>query len=295
MPAVAEGVGIAYLDPAAVWASQVGAVPAAPTGPRLEAAAVARVILRYQLAKAGLAEDVEYEAVVMPLPAQTVQLDPLAVDYDDRDLGAAAPANARYVLPEAKIGQKTYWSQLQKDLTDHLVANESKEILANPDLKLYSRSGETPEDFATRCQSAAMAEADKKAVPLQKKYETKLRTLQTRLATASTQAAQAKQTGFMDSAASVLGGFLGGRKSVSSITAAARKMQTAQNRAATAQGKVDDLQLQVQNLETELTDELTDLRAEWEGKAATIETVAVELKRTQVRITDLRLVWVPVG
>ncbi len=231
----------------------------------------------------------------MPLPAQTVQLDPLAVDYDDRDLLAAAPANARYVLPEAKIGQKTYWSTLQKDLTDHLVATQSKEVLHNPDLKLYSRAGETPEDFAARCQVAAMAEADKKAAPLQRKYETKVRTLQTRLGTASAQAAQAKQTGFMDSAASVLGGFLSGRKSVSSISAAARKVQTAQNRAATAQGKVDELQAQLSNVEAELTNELADLKAEWETKAASIEPLAVELKRTQVRITDLRLVWVPVG
>lgn len=295
MPTVAEGVPVAYLDPAAPWAGQVGAVAAASVGPRLEAAAVARVLLRYQLAKADLAEDVEYEAVLMPLPAQTVQLDPLVVDYDDRDLLSVAPANARYVLPEAKIGQKTYWSTLQKDLTDHLVATQSKEVLHNPDLKLYSRAAETPDDFAARCQVAAMAEADKKAAPLQRKYESKLRTLQTRLGTASAQAAQAKQSGFMDSAASVLGGFLGGRKSVSSITAAARKVQTAQNRAATAQGKVDDLQAQLSNLEAELTNELADLRAEWEGKAASIEPVAVELKRTQVRITDLRLVWVPVA
>jgi hypothetical protein len=289
---------VAYLDPAVPWAAQVGAVPASATGPRLEAAAVARVLLRYQLAKANVAQDEEYEAVLFPLPEQTVTLSPLVVDYDDRDLVAQAPANARYVIPAAKVANKTYWATLQRDLTDHLVATESLGVLQNPDLKLFSRVGETADEFTARCLQVAMAEADKKAVPLQKKYETKMRTLQTRLDTATNQAQQAaaaRNTGLMDSAASVLGGFLGGRKSVSSISAAARRAQTADARAKTAAGKVEEIQLQLQDLETELTNELADLKAEWEMKAASVEPVAVELKKTQVRITDLRLVWIPVG
>jgi hypothetical protein len=297
MPTVAD-VPVAYLDPAVPWAAQVGAVPASATGPRLEAAAVARVLLRYQLAKANVAQDEEYEAVLFPLPEQTVTLSPLVVDYDDRDLVAQAPANARYVIPAAKVANKTYWATLQRDLTDHLVATESLGVLQNPDLKLFSRVGETADEFTARCLQVAMAEADKKAVPLQKKYETKMRTLQTRLDTATNQAQQAaaaRNTGLMDSAASVLGGFLGGRKSVSSISAAARRAQTADARAKTAAGKVEEIQLQLQDLETELTNELADLKAEWEMKAASVEPVAVELKKTQVRITDLRLVWIPVG
>lgn len=298
MPTVAPETPVAYLDPAAPWSAQVGAVPAAATGPRLEAAAVARVILRYQLARADVAQDVEYEAVIYPLPEQTVTLEPLTVDYDDRDLVSAAPAAARYVIPAAKIANKTYWTTLQRDLTDHLVRNEAMEVQTNPDLKVFSRAGESPEQFAARCQEVAMAEADKKAVPIAKRHETKLRALQTKLATASAQAQQAqaaKSSGMMESAASVLGGILGGRKSVSSISTAARRHQAATTRARSAQNKVDELNLQIQDLDTELTNELADLKAEWELKAATIETVAVELKRTQVRITDLRLVWVPVG
>ncbi len=297
MPAVADGTTVSYLDPAAAWAAQVGAVAAASTGPRLEAAAVARVVLRYQLAKADLTHDEEYEAVIHPLPEQTVSMSPLAVDYDDRDLLATAPANARYVIPAAKIGQKTYWTTLQKDLADHLVASEAMQIQHNPDLKLYSRAGESPEDFAVRCQQAAMAEADKKAVVLRTKYETKLRTLQTRLNTASSQAQQASaaaSSSIMDSAASVLGGFLSGRRSVSSISAAARRTQNANARAQTAQAKVGDVHAQMQDLETELTGELAALHAEWEAKAASIEPIEVALKRTQIRVTDLRLVWIPV-
>ena len=297
MPTVAD-VPVAYLDPAAAWASQVGAVPAASTGPRLEAAAVARVVLRYQLARADVAQDQEYEAVLFPLPEQTVTLAPLVVDYDDRDLLASAPAAARYVIPTAKVANKTYWSTLQRDLTDHLVATESLEVQHNPDLKLYSRAGESPEEFAVRCQAVAGEQADKAVAALRKKYEAKLRAIDTKLTTATSQLQQAEATrssGTMESAVSVLGGLFGGRKSSSAISAAARKHQTDSNRVATAQSKLSDLQMQRQDIETELGNEVIDITADCDAKAANVETVPVDLKKTNVRITDLRMVWVPVA
>ena len=296
MPTVAAD-AVAYLDPAASWAAEVGAVPAAPTGPRLEAAAVARVVLQYEKAGTDL-EPEEYEAVVFPLPEQTVTLEPVVVDYDDRDLLPDAPPAARYVLPAAKVSTQAYWTTLKKDLTDYLVRNKPLDVQHNPDLKLYSRTGETPEHFAARCQEAAMAEADKKAVPLEKKYETKLWSLNTKLGTAANAAERAaadRNAGMLTSAGSVIGGLFGGRKSVSSITTAARRAQTADSKARTAQGKVDDLTAQIADLETELGAELEALRAEWDAKAANIVPAQVDLKRTQVRITDLRLVWIPVG
>jgi hypothetical protein len=297
MPNVAD-VAVAYLDPAAPWASQVGAVPAGATGPRLEAAAVARVILRYQLARADVAAGQEYEAVLFPLPEQTVTLSPLVVDYDDRDLVASAPAAARYVIPAAKVANKTYWTTLQRDLTDHLVATESLEVQFNPDLKLYSRVGETPDEFAARCSAAAAEQANKAVAVLSKKYEAKLRALDTKLTSATSQVQQAeaaRSSNMMESTVSVLGGLFGGRKSASSLGAAARRHQSASNRVATAQGKLDELRLQRQDLETELGNEIVDINADWDAKAANIEPVAVELKKTNVRITDLRLVWVPVA
>ena len=298
VPPTVEGVPVAYLDPAAGWASQVGAVPAAPTGPRLEAAAVARVILRYQLARAGVAHDQEYEAVLFPLTEQTMTLRPLVVDYDDRDLLAVAPDAARYVIPAAKVATKTYWTTLQRDLSDHLVASESLQVWHNPELKLYSRVGESEQEFLARCAQVGAEQADKQVAALRTKYEAKLRAIDTRLTTATSQAQQAeaaRSSGMMESAASVLGGFFGGRKSASSISAAARRHTSASNRVQAAQTKVGELQLQRQDLETELMTEVGGLSADWQAKAASVEPVAVELKRTQIRVTDLRLVWVPVA
>ena len=41
--------------------------------------------------------------------------------------------------------------------------------------------------------------------------------------------------------------------------------------------------------------EVIDITADWGATAANVEPVAVDLKKTNARITDLRLVWVPVA
>src|SRR4029453_8108414 len=63
-PGVAPGVAVSYLDPAAAWASQIGAVAGAT---RLRAFLAARVSLRYDDSTAGVDESQEFEAVYGPL------------------------------------------------------------------------------------------------------------------------------------------------------------------------------------------------------------------------------------
>ena len=120
-PAVATGIAVSYLDPAAPWAAAIGAT----AGTRLQAAAIARVRLRYDDTKADLIHDEEYEAVLYPLPAIPSPSDFVAVDYDDRDLLDVAPQGAVYTLPVADIGRKTWWTDLKKGLTDHLVSTRT--------------------------------------------------------------------------------------------------------------------------------------------------------------------------
>ena len=298
MPQVADGTPIAFLDPGADWTDQVGAPPPTGAAPTFEAGAAARVLLRYDDSRAGVVHDEEYEAVVFPLPAQTAGLTPLVVDYDDRDLVTQAPSGARYRLPVAKVDTKTYWTQLSRDLTDHLVRSKSVEVFANKILKVYSRVGETEEEFRARCSQSAMAEADKKVATLQTKYQTRIRSMQTKIATASGQAeaaAAARTNDMLGSAASVLGGFLGGRRSTTAITSAMRKQQAAAAKADAAAAKVGDLHAQLVDLEAQLTNEVYAIQQEWQAKAAEIVAVPITLAKTDVRIVDLRLVWIPVA
>ena len=298
MPQVAEGVVISHLDPGAPWTDELGLQMPTGHGPRLEPAAAARVIVRYSDARTEVNYEEEFEAIVFPLPAATAVVEPVAVDYDDRDFVVEAPAGARFVVPEAKIATKTYWSGLQRDLVDYLVRNKPLELLANAELKLFSRPGESPEEFSARCAIAAEAEADKKTAALRGKYETKLAGLQSRLSSAASRAAQAqaaRNTDMMSGVGSVLGGLLSGRRSTSSISAAARKATTAANRASEAAAKVDDLQAEVAEVEMAFAAEVDAIAAEAQARAEAITTKELAPKKTDVRVIDLRLVWLPTG
>jgi hypothetical protein len=62
----------------------------------------------------------------------------------------------------------------------------------------------------------------------------------------------------------------------------------------TASNRVAEKAEALADLEADLAEELVAIAAEWDAKAAGIESVEVPLERSDVRVTGLSLVWVPV-
>jgi hypothetical protein len=306
MPEVAQGVAVRWVDPAATWLGTVGG--AAGSG-RHAAAAIARVHLRYDEEKADLVVNDEYEAVLYPLTAAADPSTAVSVDYDDRDLLTAAPATISYVLAAAPLKAKSFWSNLEKDLVAQLVRSKSIDIFANRPLKLFSRAGETQEQFAARCKEAAEGGADAEVAKLRDKYATKTQSLQSQLQAAQDRAevvaseAKGRQhEELISTATSILSGFLGGRRGSSRLATDIRRAagqrtrtSTAGQRVDAAQGKVADLTNRMSDLEAELSEEITSITSAWDDKAAAIEPVSVGLEKTDVQVAQLVLAWVPVA
>jgi hypothetical protein len=305
MPEVGGGVAVRWVDPAAPWLSTVGGAPASSM---FAAAVVARVALRYDDTKADVVHDEEYEAVLFPLTSHPDVTTATAVDYDDRDLREAAPTPCIYRLTDAPIGDRSFWSQLPKDVVDHLTRSRSLGIPTNAALKLFGRPGEGEAEFAARCQQAAGAKADEAAAALRDKYEAKVVKLRDQIATAESAAdvAERQQSArqrddLLSSAGSLLGGLLSGRRSTGSLLgklgrAAGRtgKTSAAGARVDAAKGKVERLEAQLQELEDELAAELTDIGAKWTTTAAAITTTSIPLEKSDVKVTQLVLAWIPV-
>jgi hypothetical protein len=300
-PKVADSVAVRWLDPAAPWAAQVGAVPG---GTHLVAAAVARVNMLFDEDRAGLRETVEWENVLCPVPPTPDPTAAVSVDYDERDLTTTAPTGAQYALPEAPIATKTYWTSLQRNLVDQLVRTRTMDIARNAKLRLYGRPGETSEAFAQRCTDAADALADTKMAALRDKYEPRFRKAREALAAAQdkvdVQQAQAEATrndSIFDAATSILGDFLGGKRNARSMgrsisrgtgrtSTANERLESAANRAAAKQDALGDL-------EKDFVADLEAAKAEAAAAAAAIEIIQVPLEKTDVKVVDLALVWVP--
>jgi hypothetical protein len=310
MPQVAGGVAVRWVDVAAPWLGDVGGDSLATT---YEAAVVARVAIRYDETKADLVHDIEYEAVLFPLGDHVDVSTAVQVDYDDRDLRTDAPAGAVYRFTEAPIDTKTFFAQVERDLRDHLTRSLTLDIPANNDLKLYGRPGESSEEFATRCATVADDGADEEIAKLRNKYEAKATKLRDQIDAAEDRVdvleaeADAKRNSeFLSTAGSFLGGLLGGRKSKGKMigdmlgdagTAARRRGSTsaAGSRVDAAENKVARLADQLAELEAEAADDITAIADKWDTRAANVTTLQVGLERTDVTLSQLVLAWLPVN
>ena len=302
MPEVASGTAVRWVDPAAPWLADAGG---SSTSDRYAPAAIARVALRYDEDKADLVHDEEYECVLFPLGELNDVSRAVAVDYDDRDLRTAAPEGAVYRLTNAPLKNKTLLSTIERDLKDHLYTQRAIEVPYNATLKLYGRPGETAEQFEVRCLQAADALADEALAKLKNTYETKLKRLRDQHATASErvdvleeEAKGKRNSELLSTAGSILGGLFGGRKS--SVlgklgTAAGRRGRTsaAQERVSAAEGKVARIEEQIAELEDELEGDVVEIDATHMAKAKEISTLRVGLEKTDIRVTQLVLAWLP--
>jgi hypothetical protein len=287
---------VSYLDPAASWASVIGATP----GSHVKPAVVARVILRFDDTKAALLHDEEYEAVLFPITPLPNPADFVAVDYDDRDLREDAPAGLAYGLVKAEIDKKTWWTTLQKSFTDHLVRTRTVDILANVELKAYSRVGETAQEFSARCALIAGDKADAQIAALRKKYDAKLRTANARFDTAASASQQAAarheaEHGTSAQVANVLGGLFSGRRSRTSITTEYKRSAASQARVDATYQKASAAQQVILDLEAELAAEVAGIDDACQATAANVQTLTIPLEKSDVAVTEFRLVWIPVA
>lgn len=308
-PRIADTAQVRYLDPSVPYADTLGA---SVDGKRLQAGIAVRVSMLFDDTRSKLRHETEWEAIFTPLQGNIDGDQALLVDYDDRDLRRDPPEGAIYRLPDAKIQNKTYFKSVQSAIKDHLYRNEEIELFYNPELKAFSRVGESRAEFEVRCRSIADDKTDEDVNRLREvlarkvervndaiqKSEDKLRELQF---DAASRKQDQRSTQIMDIAGGLLGGLLGGRRSTRSIiTGGLRRSQSkgrmvakAEERLKTAENRYNELLEDRDELEDALREDLYEIQTEWADKAALIEDFPVGLEKADISIEDVTLVWIP--
>jgi hypothetical protein len=304
-PATASGVPVLYVDPAAGWAGEVGATPG---GQRMRAFLAARVAVQFDDTSADIDERQEYEALYGPLDEGFDVASETAVDYEDRDFVEAVPDGAaHYVLPTEPIGEGSFFRDAERGITRHLKGSLTLELQRNRALKLVSRPGETPEQFAQRCDQAAQAAADAEAAKIRDRLEARQDRLEAALAQAQARVEELtvdersrSQNELVAGAGAVLGALLGGRRGTRSIAgalsgAASRRGMSTRTaaRRESAQEKLERIEVDLQELEQEILDEVQEIDDKWREKALEIDSVTIRPEGSDVHIARLALVWVP--
>ena len=303
-PPVAAGIPVSFLDPAAPWAAGIGATAGSS---RLRAFLAARVALRYDDGAAGVDEQEEFEAVYGPLDGALDLDSETHVDYDERDFATSAPAGAVYVLPGVPVDRDAFFSTAARQIRERLVDRRPLELQRNRALKVVSRPGETPEAFAERCDAAAQERADAEAAKIRDRLEAKRERLDRALAQAQrrveeleTDTRSRQTTEVLAGAGAVLGALFGGRRSTRSMagaisSAASRRGMSVRSaeRKETAKAKVESTKDDLAELEQEIADEISEIDERWRAVAAEVDTLAIRLEATDVRVVETRLGWVP--
>jgi hypothetical protein len=306
-PAVAAGVPVYYLDPAAPWARDLGVSAA---GKRMAAAVVARVHVTYTDATADVDEREEWEAVFYPLERNLDAAKARTVDYDDRDLHPAAPLGVVYVLPDAPIDKPAYFKAAEQDIRAALARVQKLDVFRNRTLKLFARPGESRADFDKRCVAAAEDKADEETAKIRDRLETKLDRLkdaidadQRKVAELERTEAAKKQEMLLGTAGSVLGSLFGGRGRNSQLASIARGLNTFSGKQArasqvgarldAAKAELADTTTEASQLEAEIGQEVQQIHDKWLQVAADVDVFTVTPKKTGLDVDEVALVWLP--
>jgi len=220
-PRTADNIVVRYLDPAVPYAENIGA---SATGKRLQAGLAVRVELLFDDTKSKLRHEAEWEAIITPLDGPVDPDDAIIVDYDDRDLRSDAPENPIYVLPDAKIQNKTYFKSAQSEVSKAAFEERCREV-----------ADERVDLDADKLRKVLTAKIDRVNASIQK-AEDKIREAEF---DAKSRKRDQRTSQVLDIAGGVLGGLLGGRRSTRSITGSIRRSQSKGRMAAKAEERLE--------------------------------------------------------
>ena len=171
-------------------------------------------------------------------------------------------------------------------------------------MKLYSQPNETAEQFAARCATAATAAAAaKKAATAAKqaaqasKLDDQRDAASDRAEVVAEQAKERKRSNWLRAAGDVVGGIFGSsREAAARVGRAADRVtrNSDDKRVDEAAARVARIEQQRADLDAALAQELAAIDAASSAFAAAITTMSVPLERTDVKVRELLLVWVPV-
>ena len=209
-------------------------------------------------------------------------------------------------LPGALARAKSY-AEYTKGLKNYLYRERKLTVWSCPDLKAYSRPGESQRDFRLRLSQGSREARDRANEELRAKYASKRNKLQEdirkareRLDREQAQASKAKWDAAVAFGNSVLGAFLGkktiSKTSVGKATSAAKAAGKAMQQSGdlgTAQSELDRALENFTNLEIEFQADVERLEAMLRPNALALEAIELTPKKADITIEQVVLAWTP--
>ncbi len=231
------------------------------------------------------------EANTLPVSFRDLREDPERVAADQGPFFASVPERAN-TARELK--------SISNDLADWLYYNSRLPIAAHSELDIAQDPGEPERAFKIRLQQAAREHRDAEVDDLEEKYEARLDKLEDRLRKKEHELAadvadhQArKQEEILGAGETVLGMFMGRRRSVSRVASRRRITKKAKLEAEETKDEIADIQEDIAELEAELKEAADEITQRWEHAVDDLTTQELKPRRTDVDVQMVTIAWLP--
>ena len=204
-------------------------------------------------------------------------------------------------IPEFANSQQEF-KKLGKDLHDFLYYNSKLKLKKNVELNIIQKPEESERDFQIRLLQVAREQRDAEVDMLKKKHskqldklENKIRKLEFDLASDESDYQARKREEIVGAGESVLGFFLGSRRTSTATTAARRRRLTSKAKRTIAETKKEIVEAKkdVSELEEELRKAVEKIVEKYEKGIGRLNFEEFKPKRTDVKINLVSLAWQP--
>jgi hypothetical protein len=294
-------------DSVAAWRDETGNKRAQfgqPAELVYHAALLAQAVIRYISPKANVNSDQRFAFVV----SERLEVVPhwaecAARPLDPAALGRAAPEGARQNpdLPPGLSDPKKL-AAWQKDLVTYLYRTGDFTLHQNTALKLYSRPGQSYEEFRAACQRAAEARRAEEIEKARARYDRKLDALEAKLAEEKREMAEDQEELKARQAESrwtdienVLGVVIGRTpyRMFSASTAKKRLAQQAKDDIAESAQVLADLEARVAATKEEAQTAFQAVMDKWQAAAQDIHDLRLTPKRSDILVELFGVGWLP--
>ncbi|HEY4368517.1 MAG TPA: hypothetical protein VGN07_14870 [Steroidobacteraceae bacterium] len=223
-------------------------------------------------------------------------------------LESQGAAGARYLSASPALLRSANYKTWQQQLESQVYASAVLNIFRCPAINATAAPGGTEADFRAHIALALREKRDAATDALRKKYAPRLAALddqirrgEEREAREESQLSQQKMQTAISIGTSILGAFLGRKKiSVTNIgrvgTAArsAGRIGKESDDVGRAQDSLETLRQRKVDLDNEFAQETSRLQGELDADVATIDQVQVKARKSDIDVTTLALLWLPV-
>ncbi len=219
-----------------------------------------------------------------------------------KDLETRGADGALYSdVPEA-LADARGLAAWKKALADYLYRTQSLVISYHPLLKVYASPEDTPESFRRRCEEAARQQKKAEEEKIRAKYAAQISRLEERIRREELELEQdrldyeaRKQEELLSAGESLVGMFLGRRRS-SALSSASRRRRMTQLAKADLEESVATiakLKKELEGLQGAMKSELEALEKRWSQLVENIQEVRVQPRKTDISVDIFGVGWLP--